>query len=443
MSFNYDLATWIEYVIGAFACCFGGFFVGEILLNKKIKFYNYLFLLILSFMSVINSLIFENIAQIFIVLIIVFSIYKVIFMEKTENSILYSILTYILYALGEMTITVLAAIIILLLHYNIMDTIIKTFIGNILVAFIACIYAKFLKTQINNIISKINKKNVFFIYLLGVITVFVLISSMYKLYLNDWIIDYKFVLNTIIFCGFLVITIVLLKQYLKNKEMNDKYLLLKDYLKTSAELIEKYSSTVHKYKNNLIAIKGYLKSDMKEAEVYIDNLLGDYNNKKYNWFNKINYIQIDSIRYLIYYKLSKAETSNLKISVDVSKSIESYDNSLINIKEGNILLEILGELFDNAIYAGNESIGKELTLAMYSEDNNMIIILANTFKGEIDLSSITKNGYSTKGDNHGLGLYDIDKNIRKNNWISVNYETIDDYFVAKLILYFNKKNKKS
>ena len=29
MNFNYDLATWIDYFIGAFACCLGGFFVGK------------------------------------------------------------------------------------------------------------------------------------------------------------------------------------------------------------------------------------------------------------------------------------------------------------------------------------------------------------------------------------------------------------------------------
>ena len=31
MNMNYDLMTWIEYFVGAFACCFGGFFVGKIL----------------------------------------------------------------------------------------------------------------------------------------------------------------------------------------------------------------------------------------------------------------------------------------------------------------------------------------------------------------------------------------------------------------------------
>ena len=56
---------------------------------------------------------------------------------------------------------------------------------------------------------------------------------------------------------------------------------------------------------------------------------------------------------------------------------------------------------------------------------------------EVNLNAITKNGYTTKGKGHGLGLYDIDKTIRKNEWLSVSYELLENYFVAKLII--NKK----
>ena len=90
-----------------------------------------------------------------------------------------------------------------------------------------------------------------------------------------------------------------IRQYLKNKEITDKYILLEDYLKTSADLVEKHSSTIHKYKNNLIAIKGYLKSDIKEANNYIDNLLENYKTKKYSWFSKINYRRCSKIKVTI------------------------------------------------------------------------------------------------------------------------------------------------
>ena len=72
----------------------------------------------------------------------------------------------------------------------------------------------------------------------------------------------------------------------------------------------------------LRAKRDKLNSDIKKANEYVDRLLDNYKDKKYNWFNKINYINIDSFRYLIYYKLTKAEEKNLKISVNVSPEIK-------------------------------------------------------------------------------------------------------------------------
>lgn len=276
---------------------------------------------------------------------------------------------------------------------------------------------------------------------MGVITIFVAISSMYNLYLNNWTIDYKFVLNIIVIAGCLVLTLVLLKQYLKNKEIMDKYIILEDYLKTSADLVEKHSSTIHKYKNNLIAIKGYLKSDIKEANNYIDTLIENYKTKKYSWFSKLNYIKIDIVRYLVYCKLSKAEALNLKISVDVSSDIKKINNNKLTVYKINILLDIIGEYFDNAIYASNESKEKEINFVLYLENDKLIFILANTYKEKVDLSLITKNGYTTKGKGHGLGLYDIDKTLKSIPCFEVKYELLDNYFVVSLTIDTTKTNK--
>ena len=436
MNFNYDLMTWIEFFIGAFACCLGSFVSAKILLDvkiKDIKIMYYVFLIILSALTLINSLVFDNIAKIFGIFTIIFVIYKIIFQEDIINSFLYSLITYIFFIISEITISMIALLLESIVIGDIQITLLaKTIFINIAVSFLSAIYSKLLKRRVKIIVNKLNNNKIFYIIVLGIIIIFILISSLYNLFINKWVIDYKFVLNTIIIIGCSILAIVLLKQYLKNKEINDKYLLLEDYLKTSAELIERYSTTIHKYKNNLIAIKGYLKTDEKKANLYIDDLLETYDLKKYNWFNKINNIQIDVLRYLIFYKLSKAENNDLKIVVDVSKDIKKYNNNNITIRNSNILLDIVGELFDNAIYASNESKEKELNVIIYEEDNNIVIIISNTYKGEVFLSLINKNGYTTKGNGHGLGLYDIDKTIKKEEIFDINYELIDNSFVAKL-----------
>ena len=442
MNFNYDLITWMEYFFGSFICCFGIFISVKILLEvkmKEIKWFNYLLLFIFSVFIVFNSLLFDDsIANIFGSLLIFFLIPKWIFKQNISKSFIYSIITYIIFVISDLSLTLILSLLMLIFNFSNAQEIVKTILGNIIVIVFVYLYILKLKRYINKKVEKVNLHNIVYVFILGIITIFILISSMYNLYLNNWIIDYKFVINIVVFIGCLILAIVLFKQYLENKEMTDKYKLLNDYLKTSAELIEKYSSTVHKYKNNLIAIKGYIQSDNKKADNYINTLLETYNSKKYNWFNKINNIQLDALRYLIYYKLSKAENNNLNIIVDVSKDIKKYNNDLLTTSYSNALLDIVGELFDNAIYASNESNEKELNVSMFEDKNDINILISNTFIGEIDLLLITKNGYTTKGTGHGLGLYDIDKTIKKNNIFKIKYEIFDNYFIVTLTISIKK-----
>lgn len=434
---NYDLMTWIEYFVGAFACCFGMFFTGKILVDKSfknIKFYHYGLLILFSILIIINSLTFDNIAKIIGTLCILFLLFKLIFNEDYVNSFLYSVITYILFILSEITISIFIVLIEKMFSIDILLGFMKTIFINIIVSILSCIYAYLIRKQVKLFVKTINRNNIFYIFIMGVVIILITLSSMYKLYLNDWIFDYFFLLNIIVILGCIYLFVVLLRQYLKNKEITDKYILLEDYLKTSADLVEKYSSTIHKYKNNLIAIKGYLKSDIKEANSYIDNLLENYKTKKYSWFSKINYIKIDTLRYLVYCKLAKAESLSLKISIDVSPDLKKFDSKKLAKNDINILLEILGEYFDNAIYASNESKEKEVNFMLYLENDKLIFILANTYKGKVDLSLITKNGYTTKGKDHGLGLYDIDKTLKSISYFKVKYELLDNYFVASLTI---------
>ena len=43
---------------------------------------------------------------------------------------------------------------------------------------------------------------------------------------------------------------------------------------------------------------------------------------------------------------------------------------------------------------------KKRLILLYLENGKLIFILANTYKGKVDLSLITKNGYTTKGKDH-------------------------------------------
>jgi len=430
---NYDLLTWVEYFVGAFACCFGMFLSGKILLERKfseIKWYKYLLIILVSIFSIFNSLVFDNILKLFGSLIVFFVIFKFIFEEKSVNVFVYSMITYVILMLSEIVYVFGVSLFDYIFNFSFADSITKTIYTNVIIALIASTVIYLLRNSIMSFISKMNKVNLVAIFLQGLLTIIVIISSINYLYIDNWQFSYKFLLITAIIIGSSFLTISLVKQYLKNKEVVEKHQMLEEYLKTSTELIEKYSSTNHKFKNNLIALKGYIETDIDEANRYVDSLLDNMKNKKYRWVSKINNIPINTIRYLINYKLSKSEELNLKIVVNVSEEIKEIDKNILTQHDLGIILEILGEYFDNANYACNESDLKELNFDLYLDGSKLVFLLANTYKEEMDLNSLNKNGYTTKGKGHGFGLYDVDKTIKDMKFLSSKYEKFDNYFMV-------------
>ena len=441
---NYDLLTWVEYFVGAFACCFGMFLSGKILLErnrKDIKLSRCLLLIPLTMFVIFNSLMFDNIIKMFGSLIVLFIMFKFIYEERSVQIFIYSIILYIILMLSDIIFALIISLFDFVFNISLATIVTNSIFSNTIIAILACTLTITLRKKLMKYAQKVDKASMLIISIQSFITIFVIISSINYLYIEGWKFGYKFILNTIIIFGSVFLTLSLIRQYFETRDISNKHEMLNEYLKTSTILIEKYATTNHKYKNNLIAIKGYMKSDIDEANKYVDHLLDNFQDKKYSWFSKLNYIPIDTIRYLIYYKLSKSEELNLKIFVTVSKEIKMIKKDILNSYQLENILEILGEYFDNANYASNESDKKELNFDLYLENDKLVFIISNTYKKKMDLNLITKNGYTTKGKGHGLGLYDVDKTIRSMNFLTNKYEVLDDYFVVTLTMDLSKLEK--
>ena len=422
----------------AIICCSGMFFMGTIILNKKIKeirWYHYLFILLSSLFMMCSSILFDNVFKIFGIILTIFLTYRVVYKVDISVCLLTTLISYIILALTEALLMLVIGLFDIIFSSISLNDIITPFIGNTLIVIASLGFTMLLAKRIRNWLFKIKKPNSIYIIIIGIITIIIIASSLYKTYFSiKSELTYSFILNIIIITGCVTLTIFLIKEYIKNKEIVEKYKLHSDYLKTSAELIGKYSTTIHKYKNNLISIKGYIKSDVNKANEYVDSLLEIYNDKNYSWFPKIENIPIDVIKYMLYYKLSKAEYNKLNLSVTISKELKNQKYEELTIQEIGVLTDIIGEYLDNAIYASNESTKKELIIDLYIENNNLCLVVSNTFKDDVNLKLITRNGYTTKGKGHGLGLHEVEKLVKQEQKLNTNYEIIDDYFIVKLEL---------
>lgn len=216
-----------------------------------------------------------------------------------------------------------------------------------------------------------------------------------------------------------------------------------EYAKSNGELLTHYKMQVHENENRLLMIKSMLNGPKKEVKNYIDGILKEISNNKKNnnyWLAELKYIPLAGIRNFINYKLIKLTSLGTEIEVFVSSELEKIDASSIDETEYNQLTTILGVILDNMIDSIEETEKKLVSINIYIEDNKVHCEFVNTFSNKIDLSRLNEIGYTTKGEQHGIGLSLVAKIIKQNNRFECNPHIIDDFFVQHLVINMYDKN---
>jgi Predicted signal transduction protein with a C-terminal ATPase domain len=118
---------------------------------------------------------------------------------------------------------------------------------------------------------------------------------------------------------------------------------------------------------------------------------------------------------LLLVKLMDAKQAEVVIDLEVL-----YEVGKIAIDTSD-LMRIMGILLDNAIEEAQTTVTKKVSVVILQEDDKTTIIVKNDSSSNVDMSSIWKNGYSTKGKNRGLGLGSYQKIL--NNYDNAFCET--------------------
>ena len=93
-----------------------------------------------------------------------------------------------------------------------------------------------------------------------------------------------------------------------------------------------------------------------------------------------------------------------------------------------MMITVIGNLLDNAFDAMNENgdyqAQKELMFGIYSKPGAVLITVDDTGSGisKEDIAHIFENGYSTKGEGRGTGLYQV-KSMVENFGGKITVET--------------------
>ena len=79
---------------------------------------------------------------------------------------------------------------------------------------------------------------------------------------------------------------------------------------------------------------------------------------------------------------------------------------------------------------------------MYMVNKELKLIIANTYKGKVEIEKIDEYGYSSKGPNRGTGLHIVNEIINRNPLFKKETSLLDNYFVQTLTIYPKQLKKK-
>ena len=233
---------------------------------------------------------------------------------------------------------------------------------------------------------------------------------------------------------FLTILFSLVKQKIDNNKITEKYDSLIEFMNSYEEKIDELRIQSHENKNQLLNIKSKIidKDKNKNIIEYIDSILNEKVQLDKGKYSKLKYLPSNGFKGMFYYKISKAEELGIKISINISAGIKKSVLHNMNAEDYKQLCRIIGVYLDNAIEASAISNEKLLGIEIYLNNNNVEIIISNSYLGEVDIKNVNEKGYSTKGKSHGYGLSLVKNILENSNIFSSETTTCNGIYTQKL-----------
>lgn len=196
---------------------------------------------------------------------------------------------------------------------------------------------------------------------------------------------------------------------------------MSDYSQHIEELYNELRSFRHDYINILRSLKlGIDTHDLSAIEQIYNQVLKDsgqaLNQSKYD-LGRLSNIHNDALKSVLSAKFLEAQSKGIEIGLEVPQEIKPQGMELLDF------ITIVSILADNAMEAAVETSHPVVSFAFLEQEGRQIFIVENTIKEfSIHSDTIFKKGFSTKGENRGLGLSNVQNII--SHYPNVSLRTI-------------------
>ena len=435
------MLKYLEYFLGSYILSVSFFIIGNILLDRKEKL-NIKNIIITATLSIIiiiinltSATMIDNVLKLVVIFALYIGYYKVIFKEELSKTILTSFIMNLIIFLSEMIVDIILGIILFFLKDNVFATMRYSVEINIAISLCAIIISYKERKRLNELVNKgqMDKKILIFLAIIIITTLAILL---YKTPLVDIKLDLNTSITAFLIVIFCIISFIIIKQQRDVNEKEEEYKKLANYSQVTEGVLEEYRLNLHESRNQLIIIRNMISTTKKkELEEYVNNLIDATEVNKYRWVNELKYIPIPELKGFINFKLMEMSNKKIDIEISVERKLKNSKMKKLKIKDKGDLYNIIGVFLDNAKEASLESKEKRVAIEMYEMEKDLHVIIANTYKGEVDIEKINEYGYSSKGKNRGTGLHLVNKIVERNRMFERTTSKMDEYFVQELTVH--------
>ena len=231
------------------------------------------------------------------------------------------------------------------------------------------------------------------------------------------------------------------EQYEKAKEIQQKKEEQRQLQLYTDEIVGLYNEIRgfrHDYAGMLTSLQtGINSGDMKEVERIFHNVLSQANislrSDDYTFF-ELNNVQDTALRSVLIQTIFKARECGVEIVFEMKDVIETLPMKLLD------LVRVASVLLNNAVEGAAESPSKTMNVSLVKLDKEIVFVIQNSRQSRyINLEEIYEVGFSTKGENRGLGLNNVKEIIDKYDEVILETYIETNYFIQ--VVRFKRKEK--
>lgn len=274
------------------------------------------------------------------------------------------------------------------------------------------------KLQIlKGIINDFEIKNKIFMMILGLFMalVTVLVISELQLVIPS-ILGVLIVVFVLVTSLILYQMIIFIKSYSIRQEainISRQNVQLNGYMTNIEQQYTEFRKFKHDYNNLLLSLKTIIESnDSEQIKSYYNELSQQTMSTEHNDSQilvSVDKIINEPIRGLLIQKFFAARKMKMELLIETPDTKIEISNYVVS------MVRILGILIDNAIEYLSENLEYEqlIKCAFINHQNSIEIVIENSASELIDLDKIFEQGYTTKGEERGLGLANVSDLVHK------------------------------